>query len=157
MEGREKPSMVMRWSAPALFIAMTAGALFWFLLASIDVVGQVLAKPESLSFDKGAFYLLGVGVALAVLSFVLVHEFWFGKTLSGWLSRTLTNIAVAAVIAMVALPHATHYAVDSYLADRGYTICEGASRQWLHSRTIVFVETGAVCQQLVKERQYGKK
>ena len=153
MKDRDQPSTLLRYSAPTAFLAMTIGALAWFVFGAIDTAHQLLTDAEVVSFNKGVFYMLGVGIGLAVLSFVLVYEYWLGKPLTNTMTTVCTRIGIGSVAVIFLLPQIVHSQVENYVKDKGYEICPGASHQWLHSRTIVYVSNMGLCFELTQKNK----
>lgn len=152
MEEIEKPSVLMRVGSPIFFIGLTLASLYLFATEVISTTGQLLSQPESISFNKGAYYLLGVGLGVGALTIGTVTSFWFGKTLSQKTVKLLMKVAVGCIALMLIVPQFVHYEINRYLVNVGYDVCEPASHQWLHSRTIVYVKNAKVCTELGLKR-----
>lgn len=148
MEGSEKPALGVRIFAPLFFIFGTLLALSWFFLRLFDIFLGPLSEIEI--FDKGSFYMLGVGLGMLILSFVTVQEGWIGRILSNRQSDFLTKSALVSIASIFVVPHLTHYAANSYFLDRGYTLCEDAGHQWLFVRDIVYVKPSVECSADIK-------
>jgi len=132
------------------FALMAIGALAWFLLIAIETSKQLIATPESISFEKGVFYLLGVGISLgALLAFMLI-EVIKKKPPTDHVSKKIGRVALLGVVLMLLLPHAVQYGIENYLEPKGYGICDSASYQWLHHRIIVYTNNAETCIQLSK-------
>ena len=98
-------------------------------------------------FDKGSFYLLGVGLGMATLAFVVVYEFWFGRPLTEQLTKVCNRLAVLSIVLLLIVPQAVHYLTDNYLLNRGYSVCSEGSSQWLFVSEILYVDNGQACGQ----------
>ena len=105
----------------------------------------------AVSFDKGAFYLLGVGFGLATLSFVLIYELWFGKTLPRDLANVCTRLAYVSIAILLVLPPIAHMLTEDYVEQRGLSVCEEASTQWLFARTILYLDSRHECRKIQEE------
>ena len=145
MEGIEKPTALMRLGSPVFFISLTLMLLYLFTAEAVSTTSQLLNQPESISFNKGAYYMLGAGLGAGALTIGIVASFWLGKMLSQKTVGILMKIAIGSIGLMFVLPHLVHYGVDRYLSNAGYEVCESASHQWLHSRTIVYVKSAEIC------------
>lgn len=150
MEDREPPSLTVRLAGPLVFIVGSIGALFWFGF-SVFVLLENL-NNEIVSFDKGAFYMLGVGLGSATLSFVLIYEFWHGKPLTKRLNILCTKLAFFSIILLLLTPQAIHLLTGNYLENRGLTLCEQASSQWLFVSEIVYVDDDSGCDGISKRK-----
>jgi len=149
----QKNSPVVLYGGLAAFIAMALVAFAFFFVTAIGLFDDLSMLPASISFDKGAFYLLGVGLALSVLTFVIIYEPVMGNILTPKIGGLCTKLTIAGVLIMFILPHLVHYGVQSFLTSRGYEVCGCASHQWLHSRTIVYVRNQDVCDRLMLEKR----
>ncbi len=150
MENRDTPSLAIRFAGPLIFIISSTSALFWFGYRFFDLFNKLDSTAEVLKFDKGAFYMLGVGLGLAILSFVLVYEFWHGNSLTKKLTKTCTWLALFSVLLLLFFPQAMHFWTDNYLEEKGFFICEQASSQWLFVTEIVYVSGEHDCDQATK-------
>ena len=151
MNDQDLPSLATRIVGPIVFLIGATAALFWFgynlyiLLANLNA-GTVY-------FDKGAFYMLGVGMGMATLAFVLAYEFWYGKTLPTNITRLCSKLAYASILLLFITPHAMHFFTGSYLANRGLTVCEEASSQWLFVSEIFYISDERNCDKILSESQ----
>lgn len=143
MKDRDPPSLAIRLLGPPLFIVGALATLFWFGSSAVDLLNNLGEKIVKV--DKGSFYLFGVGFGLAILSFVLVFELWYGKPLNKKLTRVCAQMSVASIVALLVLPQVLHFAVDKYLISRGFSVCEKASQQWLFVSEIVYVDAADGC------------
>jgi len=74
VENNQKPSALFKYSFLVVFILMTFGAMYWFIVSTMDLVEQVVTHSPSVVFDKGSFYLLGVSIGLCALLFAMIYE-----------------------------------------------------------------------------------
>lgn len=149
METRDPPSLLNKIITPPLLLACGVSAIFWFTYRAIFLY-KSLSAPI-IVFDKGSYYMLGVGIGLLVLAFVTIKEFWVGKPITNKQNRILTKLAIVGVALLLIAPHATHFTVDQYLRKNDYTVCEAASHQWLFVRDIVYVQSFVECSADLKE------
>jgi hypothetical protein len=150
MDDREKPSLGVRIFAPLFFISSSLAALLWFFFRVVDVFFRPLSKIEV--FDKGSFYMLGVGIGLLILAIVTVQEGWLGKPLSKRQSDHLTKTAFIAIALIFTVPHLMHYSANKYLLGKGYTVCAEAEHQWLFIRDIVYIQPSVKCSADLKKK-----
>ena len=152
MEVTEKPSLLMQYITTLMLILMMVGAFVWFGITLIDTAQQIYLRPTSISFNKGVFYMFGAGIGLGVLVVAMITEVVLKKHLSKRLNAFLTKVAISGVIIIFLLPQVVHYLIADYLEGQGYEVCHEASHQWLHSRTIVFVNDMEVCLELANKK-----
>ena len=150
METRDPPSTLNRVIGPPLFFFGGISATVWFFCRAIFLL-QNLSAPMVL-FDKGSYYMLGVGIGLLSLGFVTAIEFWCGKPITSRQNIIFSRLAISGVILLFVVPHVAHFAADKYLNRHGYTVCEEASHQWLFVRDIVYVLPSVECSADLKEK-----
>ncbi|GHU46244.1 hypothetical protein AGMMS50289_19170 [Betaproteobacteria bacterium] len=143
MEDREKPSRGVIIFGPVLFITGSLAALSWFFYRLFDVFFGELSELKV--FDKGSFYMLGVGVGMLALAIGTVQEYWFGKPLSNKQAAYFTKMALMSLVLIFTVPHLIHYCADNYLLKRGYSVCEEASRQLRLVRDIAYIQPSIEC------------
>ena len=151
----KKPSNLVLYGGLTLLSLMAIGGLGYFLFEAINVLSKLLSLPDYISFDKGAFYLLGASIGLAVLIYAAVYESCLGKTLGDKHARQITKVAISGIIIMFALPHLVHYLTAQFLQNKEYGVCQEVSRQWLHSRIIVYAKDNDVCRELIEKEARG--
>lgn len=150
MEGRIKPSLAVRIFAPLFFILGSLAALLWFFYRLFELFFGNFSEIEI--FDKGSFYLLGVGAGMFILAFTTVQEAWFDKPLSDQQASLLTKGALLSIVLLFSLPHVIHYFADVNLKSQGYTVCEEASHQWRFVRDIVYIKDSVECSAELKNQ-----
>jgi hypothetical protein len=150
MEDREKPSLAIRVIGALLFLVCSCAAFFWFGYRVVILLNT--AQSEVVVFDKGSFYMLGVGIGMSVLAFTAVQEGWVGKVLSKAQAAILTKIAIVGIALIFIVPNLFHYIADNYFSNEGYSLCEEASSQWLFVRDIVYIQDTIECSAKLKEK-----
>lgn len=150
METRDPPSLLNKIITPPLLLVGGISAVLWFIYRLLFLY-KSLSEPIVL-FDKGSYYMLGVGVGLLSLAFVVIKEFWGGEPITSKQSFVLSRLAVSGVILLFVVPHASHFAADKYLTKHDYTVCEAASHQWLFVRDIVYVQPFVECSADLKKK-----
>lgn len=143
METRDPPSLLNKVMGPPIFLFSGLAALLWFFYRSAFLF-QNISEPLIL-FDKGSYYMLGVGLGLLTLGVVVVIEFWGGKPITAKQNVIFTRLAMSAMVLLFVVPHGVHVLVDRYLTQQGYSVCEEASHQWLFVRDIVYVDKNTQC------------
>jgi len=143
MENREEPSFLIRIFGPLIFVLIAVGALLWFFISFFYLLQQMGA--DVVVFDKGSYYALGVGVGLMAIAFAGVQETWLKKPLTKRSTSIISKLAIAGVALTFTVPHILHYASNSYLKNKGYSVCAEASHQWLFVRNIVYIQPSIEC------------
>lgn len=150
METRDPPSLFNKVVGPPLFLAGGFAASLWFFYRVIFLI-QNISEP-SIVFDKGSYYMLGVGVGLLSLGFVTAIEFWGGKPITNKQNAVFSKLVMSGIVLLFVVPHATHFTVDKYLENHGYSVCEEASNQWLFVRDIVYIQPSIECSEGLKKK-----
>lgn len=154
MDDRVRPPLMARVFGPLIFVIGAPVALAIFVWKLYQLVEHW--ADDAFMFDKGAFYLLGVGLGMLALAIVTVQEGWFGRNLSKAEASTLSRLAIVGVALIPILPNVVHYATDTILKDDGYTVCESASHQWRFVRDIVYIKPGVECSSGLRDRILGR-
>jgi hypothetical protein len=149
MEDQDPPSWAIRVFGPVLFLIGAIAALLWFGYSLYALVDSLSSK--SIMLDKGSFYLLGVGLGMSTLAFVVVYEFWYGKHLTDKLTKVCNRLAYTSIALLLIVPQAFHYIADSYLTEKGYSVCVDGSSQWLFVSEILYVDNMQMCGEDLKD------
>lgn len=150
MEGIVKPSLLNRILTPILFLVGGLCALFWFVYRAYILIQS--NNNSVVLIDKGSFYMLGVGLGMLSLAFIVIWEQWLLRPATENVTKTFSWLTIASVVLLFALPHAIHYVADHHLKSKGYTICEEASHQWLFVRDIVYIQNSVKCREDLKKK-----
>lgn len=143
METRDPPSLLNRIITPPLILLSGMSATIWFVYRVVFLL-QNISEPVVL-FDKGSYYMLGVGVGLLSLAFVVLKEFWGGEPITSKQNIICSRLAVSGLVLLFVVPHVAHFVADKHLKKHGYSVCEEASHQWLFIRDIVYVQLPVEC------------
>lgn len=127
--------------------------LFWILIGfglffyySATVLTEIFSQSSVVSLNKGAFYGLGVAIAIGALLFGdIIPTQMTKKPLSSKYQKRVVQIIVAGVLLTLVLPHIVHYSVAAHLERQGYRVCDELSHRWLFARTIVFTDSPPAC------------
>lgn len=150
MEKGDAPSLIDRIGTPVFLLALGAGAIVWFIYRAFLLFYN--GASPIITFDKGSYYMLGVGVGLLALTYMIIKEFWLRRPLTNKQSSFFSRIAISGIVLAFVFPHVAHFAVDKYLEEHGYTVCEEASHQWLFVRDIVYVQPSIECSSDLKKK-----
>ena len=119
-----------------------------FVYYSSTLVSDISGDAAVVAINKGAFYGLGVSVALGALLFGdIIPSQVLQKPLSKSKQKLTVGVIVAGMALVFTLPHALHYSLERYLVARGYEKCDALSHRWLFARTIVFTDSQITCDQ----------
>lgn len=146
MEGAVQPSRSRRIASVSIFALSAVAAMDWFFWSALQLVSQLLSKSPAVMFDKGAVYMLGVGLGLGLLTCVGLYEGILERSPTKRFGRWMNIGAIVSIGVMVVLPHMAHAAVNHYLVGtRGYMVCEAESHQWLLYRRIAYAASEVLC------------
>ena len=143
MKKGDSPSIIDRIGTPVFLLVLGASAMVWFIYRVFLLFSNGLSPI--VIFDKGSYYMLGVGVGLLALAYMIIREFWLARPLTNRQSSFFSRLAILGVILTIVLPQLAHFAVDKYFTQHGYTVCKEASHQWLFVRDIVYVASSVEC------------
>lgn len=145
----ERPTPLKRSAGFLFFLSITVACILWFLWSSYHIVEVILKEEKVVYFDKGSLYMLGAGIGLGALTFAILYEGVLSRELTNSITRGVTRVALGGVVVMFLLPHVFHYSVSVHLSKQGYTVCSGASSQWLLYKKVVYTKTEPDCEALV--------
>ena len=148
MEKRDPPSLLNRIIGPPLFLLSGFFSALWFFYRVVFFFQNISAPI--IVFDKGSYYMLGVGVGLLSLGLVIAIEFWGGKPITDAQNSVFSKLAIFGVVLLFVFPHISHFAADKYLKKNGYMVCREASHQWLFVRDIVYIQPSITCSDKLK-------
>lgn len=145
------PSLQTKIISLAFFVVLATGSLLWFGISIVGLYHQIHFHEAIVAFDKGAMYMLGVGVGL----FLLVG----GGVLQGLLGRELDAAAIKifkwgmifSLILTITLPQLVHYWVDHSAKTAKYEVCSEAGYQWLMYRKIYYADSRDSCSQFFQD------
>jgi len=150
MGDRTHPSVLNRILTPILFLVGGFSALSWFVYSIYMLIKG--SADSVVLVDKGSYYMFGVGIGMLDLAFVIIWEQWLVKSLTKKVTNIFSSLAVTSIVLLFVLPYAIHYLADNHLKNKGYTVCEVASQQWLFVRDIVYVRDSVVCNENLKKK-----
>ena len=148
MPESDAPTALGRYGGFLVFFTMTVGSLAWATWSIFDIYNQISSASEVIYFDKGALYMFGVGVGLAVLSFAIFYEGILERELTKKISGIMTKSAIAGIALMFLLPYLIHQPVNKQLTQKKYIICEPASYQWLLYENLAYTKNASICDSL---------
>ena len=148
MEYRTQPSLINRIVTPIVFLVGGLSALSWFVYRIFMLIRG--SDDSVVLVDKGSYYMLGVGMGMLDIAFVIIWEQWLVKRLSKKVTTIFSRLALTSVVLLLAIPHVIHYSADYYFINRSYSVCEEASHQWLFIRDIVYIHDSIVCDKRLK-------
>ena len=124
--------------------------MYWFVLSI-----YILSKGSTdgiVLVNKGSYYLLGVGIGMLDLAFVVIWEQWLVKPLNKRITTIFSGFAIASIVLLLVLPHAIHYFVDNSLKAKNYSVCKEASHQWLFVEDIVYTKGTIECSEKITKK-----
>lgn len=96
MEGQEKPSLLNRIVTPILFLLGGLSALLWFIYRIYMLIKD--SADDVVLIDRGSYYMLGVGIGMLDLAFMVIWEQWLVKPLTKRVTKIFSRLAVASVV-----------------------------------------------------------
>ena len=142
-------SMDKRLAVVGAFTILSVISLAWFVASAASVWNQTNSASTVITLEKGALYLFGVGVALAVLTYGMVYEGVLRRALAKTVTKLLNGLLIGSLLLTFAVPAVAEYVVTETLEARGYQACDLKSRQWPIFRDVVYVTSSDVCSSLL--------
>jgi hypothetical protein len=152
MENSHEPSILIRFGGFLLFMFLSLGAFAWFGWSLFQTITQIASNNPVILFNKGALYMLGVGIGLSTLTYIALYEAILRLPLTNKVNKRINGGALISIITMIIFPQVIHYPVERFLEGRGYNICEPVSYQWFMYRKIIYVSNSEACAELVERK-----
>ena len=137
MEERISKNTPSKYVTVIVFAIFAIAALLAFGYAAIDVTVSLISRKEIIEFNKGAMYMLGVGLGAGLLVIFMIHEL-SGKVISSSYNKKATKLALLSVGMIVVIPQLADYAVSLKVKGMNYVSCGNLSYRWLHVQTKVY-------------------
>ncbi|MFA7556116.1 MAG: hypothetical protein WCY88_17875 [Spongiibacteraceae bacterium] len=120
-----------------IFALFAICALLAFGYYAFDVSISLISKKEIIEFNKGAMYMLGVGLGAGLLVIFMIHEL-IGKEISNAYNKKATKCALISIGLIFIFPQLADYIVSSKFRSMDYVFCEEKSYRWLHAQNKVY-------------------
>ena len=130
------------------FALLSAISLTWFVASAVRVWNQTNSAATYITFERGALYLFGVGLALAVLTYGITYQGVLRRPLTKTATKLFNVLLMGSLLLTFAVPPVGEYVVSETLEARGYRVCDLKSRQWPIFRDVVYVASLEVCDNL---------
>jgi di/tricarboxylate transporter len=157
MEDTYNASIMTKVASFLFFVILTIASFWWFVASSYGTLHSLFYGNEVVYFSKGAMYSFGAGVVLLLLTLLGVYQNVKKNDLSKAQTKWATKIFVLSTVAMFVFPVVAHFTVNNFATKNGYFECKEMSYQWLLYKKIVYVNSQAVCTNLVKSREMTKR
>lgn len=119
-------------------------SLLAFGYYAFDVTISLMSKKEIIEFNKGAMYMLGVGLGSGLLVIFMIHELT-GKKISNSYNKKATKFALISIGLIFVFPQVADYIVSSKIGKMDYVFCEEKSYRWLHAQNNVYGVSADTC------------
>lgn len=137
MENHAKNVTPAKCVTVIIFALFAICALLAFGYYAFDVSIRLISKNEIVEFNKGAMYMLGVGLGAGLLVIFMIHELT-GKKISNSYNKKATKFAFISIGLIFLFPQLADYVVSSKVSGMGYVFCEEKSYRWLHAQNKVY-------------------
>jgi len=138
-----EPSVWYVLAIGVTFFAMGIGSLVFAGYSLSILLTELFGHSQLVNFDKGSFYMFGVGSTLITIVIWGFLSKMYNKKLPEKLSKLFYGVFIASLLLTFALPQIAHMTVNNYLEGQNYQICEDKSHRWLHAVTIVYGKNSA--------------
>ena len=83
---------------------------------------DLLHKEDVIAFNKGAMYMLGVGLSGGLLIYFMIYEIIYGK-ISESFNKKATRLAFIFMGSIFIFPQIIDFRVRQYIGHTGYVFC----------------------------------
>jgi hypothetical protein len=144
-----------------IFALFAICAFLAFGYYAFDVSISLISKKEIIEFNKGAMYMLGVGLGAGLLVIFMFHELT-GKKISNSYNRKATKFALISIGLIFVFPQLADYIVSTKVISMDYVFCKEKSNRWLHLQNKVYGVNVDACSsikayEITKAQAHAKK
>ncbi len=146
MKAHDHINNLSRYITVFLFSLFSISTLLAFGYYAFNTFLDFLYAKNIIEFNKGAMYMLGVGLSAGLLVMFMIHELQ-GKEISGTYNKKATRLAFIFIGIVFIFPQIVDYVVSYKIKNLGYVYCQNQSYRWLHAQNKVFGTNLVVCEQ----------
>jgi len=136
---------ISKYATVFVFALICVGALIAFGIYGYNVAYDLIRREELVEFNKGAMYMLGVGLSSGLLVTFMIHEL-IGKEISKSYNKKATRSALIFIGLIFVFPQIADYVILYKVKNAGYVFCENRSYRWLHAQNKVFAVDASTCE-----------
>lgn len=116
MKITEPPKVTALYLFAGLLIFFLSGmwALYYAIIVLLQLISELTSDSDILTFDKGAFYLFGVGLGLLVLVLAIIYSRIVNNKLPDVIHKLIFISLISTVVLIFLLPQVMHFYLDSY-------------------------------------------
>lgn len=149
MDKPKKSSFLIQVPTVLLFILIALSALIIFGYFTYVLMSGIFTGSDLIIFNKGAMYMLGVGLTSGLLSFFMLYEI-FNKEVSASLNKKSTRPALIFVCSKFVIPQLAGFAVNEYIKSIEYVYCAEESSHWLQNQNLIYANNELTCTKHIK-------
>ncbi len=147
MEVKDTQRNLLKYLTVFVFALFAMGALLAFGYYAIHTVVDLVYMESVIEFNKGAMYMLGVGLSAGLLTSFMIYEIQ-NRKISESYNKKATHLALIFIGLIFIFPQIVDYGVRQKIKSIGYVFCAKQSYSWLHAQNKVFGLNEAACTQL---------
>ncbi len=140
----KKNPFIIQVPTAILFILITLSALIIFCYFTYILIAGIFTGSDIIIFNKGAMYMLGVGLTSGLLSFFMLYEI-FNKEISASLNKKSTRPALIFICSIFVIPQLAGFAVNGYVESIKYVYCSEKSSHWLQNQNLIYANNKLTC------------
>ncbi len=147
MEVKDTERNLLKYLTVIVFALFAVGALLAFGYYALHTVVDIIDMKSVIEFNKGAMYMLGVGLSAGLLTFFMIYEIQ-NRKISESFNKKATRLALIFIGSIFIFPQIVDYGVHQKIKSIGYVFCAKQSYSWLHVQNKVFGLNEVACMQL---------
>ncbi|UZJ44077.1 hypothetical protein OOT55_15660 [Marinimicrobium sp. C6131] len=125
------PFLTTKLLSVGFFLLLAIGSLLWFLISLMELMSRALSGADTFSFDKGAMYMLGVGIGLLTLSLGGLVQGVLDRPQTARSEKRFKQVMLGSFLALIIVPQLAHLVVFEWSESRFYKVCEKSTYRWL--------------------------
>lgn len=145
MEYQNDSPVTVRVVGLVWFFAMAFGALFFFGYSFVEMLESIKELSDKIIFERGIYYLPGVGLVLLALSAVGLYEMITKKIPSDRITKVFTRFSIFSVVIIFLLPLMAENVTEKILFNEGYQLCDAPSSSWPIYKDVYYTVDKQTC------------
>jgi len=134
----------LKLSTVVIFTLFSVGAIFAFGYYSFLLMLDLFNSEDIIAFNKGAMYMLGVGLSSGLLTYFMIYEI-IKREISESFNKRATLLSLIFMASIFIFPQIVDYGIRQYINHIGYIFCTDKSYRWLHAQNLVFATNEETC------------
>ncbi len=149
MSVNQQSSLFVKIGGFIWFSLMSVGAFIYFWFSIVSTFKDARLSSSLVVFERGAYYLPGVGIALMALVIIGLYENYTKKPPSDKVTKIFTRTAIGGLLFTFLLPPIAEYLTENHLLKKGYQHCDVPTSSWPVYKDVIYTTDTKTCLKLI--------